>query len=132
MHTRIACIAIGVLSMLLVLPFPTLAQGNNCSAVVYFYDTGQNIGQCSDVNSPCLTMEYALEQGLLLCSERVAVFYADPNNPYQQLDWQPPPPGYELESTMWAVGGWIGPAIGLVLGWLAAWLWARRSHGGAV
>lgn len=130
MRTRISLMT-GILSVLLLLPSSMFAQDDNCPAIVYYYDkSGQNVGQCSTIEGACKDMEYALKQGMSLCPTHVAVFYANPDNTYQQLDWQPPPASREIESTLWAIGRWIGPAIGLILGWVAAWAWTRRRQGG--
>lgn len=108
------------------------AQSSGCPATVFYHESlGSDTGQCTSLDSACNSLKYALEQGQDLCPEQVNVFYADPNNIYQQIEWRPPPLSSKVKDAIWLVGQWIGPALGLVVGWLVGWGVMRRRPGGS-
>lgn len=133
MRIRVPHIISGWLFVLLLLPSIAHAQEDNCPAVVSYYEgTGNDVGQCTGTESLCKTLDYALEQGKSICPGHTIVYYENPNNTYVQVEWRPPPASVTIKDTLWRVGHWLGPALGLVLGFLAAWIWTNRSKGRAI
>lgn len=133
MRIRVPPIISGWLFVLLLLPSMAHAQEDSCPAVVYYYEeTGNDGGQCTDPGSLCKTLDYALEQGKSICPGHTIVSYEDPSNPYVQVEWRPPPVSVTIKDTLWRAGHWLGPALGLALGFLAAWIWTSRSKGRAI
>ena len=97
-----------------------VAQGDSCPAIVTHGapggTPGKNEGDCT--LEACATFEYALEQGQNLCSQEVHVFYVDENREFEELEWRMPSTENQTEDRWLAILSRIGPAPGLLAGWL--------------